>query len=345
MTRTALLPTTGDPYACTMFLQSYRLFWKDSVDTLRVFINGKMSDDVFDYVYHLFEQEGAIIQYHKGRTGHGKPLDALIASIEEDYFYITEDDFYILAPSLVDGWFNVISGEVYNAIGSMRGCCNAELIQKEAEVFSLTGKEAQQPNFWPCLFLGKRENIQALKHGSGPRSWQAGELIPELNYITPFAMAGDTFVSASIELRGQGLNIYQVDQHRLCDVLISKNFSPGWVHIGSCANALVDLTNKNLIQLGGLQNNGEEPTGKDYRQKRYPEVPDEGIRALFEERAAMWQLIRDWFPIPVSSPACWLNEEWTAAINRMTSNLSLNPVSIASKRQTLETILKPLKRI
>ena len=253
MSRTAILPTTGDPYTCKAFLACYKKYWKNEVDTLRVYINAEMSDDLLEYVVGIFEEEGAIVQCERARAGHGKPLDVLVSECTEDYIYITEDDFFVFEPGVVDRWFRTVEEGAYDAVGSMRGCCSLEMCDRIAARFRLSDKLIQQPNFWPCLYVGTKESLQQVQRGFGPKNWKANEVIPELGYTVPASTGGDTFVSASIELRAQGLRFFQEDQHRIIDVFIRRDTDPKWIHVGSCANALINLRNGKSGTTQGLR--------------------------------------------------------------------------------------------
>jgi hypothetical protein len=329
-----LLPTAGDPYIVKAWIVSYKKYCQQYVDQLYVNLNTTAGDEVFNYVVSLFEELDAKIITHRNLTDHGPAITEMMDICTEDVVFLTEDDFYLQIPDQLDKWFkNVEEGDV-GALGSMRGCVNDEIIQATARKFNLKDKEAYQTNFWPALFVAKREDLMKTDKNFGSKTFKAGELIEELDF-TPVAESGaDTFVWASIQLRAQGLYIHQVPHHRWIDVLHSRLIPPPWIHIGSSSCSLNGfLLGDDMTSISNVN---------DTTVRECPIVPDKGIRTHYEALFSGWSVFRDTFPIPDDSPAAFFNDLYTAAIERNIVGCKLRPNEIEKNKDLYHRILAPL---
>lgn len=325
MTRGMILPTCGDPYITQGWVDNYSKFYSKYVDKLHVFVNSMAPDPVFDFVVQCFRDVGANVIEKRHISNHGKALTRLVNESNEETLFFTEEDFLIFQSSVVDNWYKSIESGQFGLIGSMRGCCEDELIKACARKFNLQGKEAQQPNFWPVPVLVNRSNILKTDlQFIGPRH-KGGVLLPEINHTPSRDMGGgDTFAWMSMQLRAQGLKVNQVRQYRFR----SGNKDYPWIHLGGGSTSLN----------GFLFDEHQVPIGRQTVPVK-PRLPDAGLVEVLERRVGWWKAMRMAYPIPDSHPASYFNKVYLDALERCPASYKIRKSEIDRYAQTCRKLI------
>jgi len=338
-TRAVLLPTIGDPYRAGIWLSAYRKHMKNEIDNLYVCLNSNADKSITDHVADMYRKEGATVFLHYTHKGHGFPLVELIEGCKEDLVFLAEDDFYLLASEHMNRWFGMIERGEVDAVGSPRSCCSQEMIKKTIEVFSLTGLEAQSTNFWPCLYVGKREDLLRIKEREyGAYTHSAGTYISELDWTITKDEPGDVFVWASVQLRGLGLKFYAEDQGNWIDIIYRKQAMP-WIHTGAGSSSFLNR----LVTPDG------RPIGRrDCDKIGVETLNDDGLLYVRETMQAFWELALQHFPIPSDSPAGWLNKDYSDALEysktavKTLAGKIMRSSSIEEQKQFYRSTLAPI---
>ncbi len=225
MTRAALLPSGSDPYLLAYWLRNYRT-WASEVDELHIAVCGPVSEDAEGYISDLCAGVGAKM-YRLPRTAHGVVIAHLMAQTSADYVLLCEDDAYIRQPEIVAQSFTALeSGEV-GIVGTPReGYATSEVLDAASARFGLSVS-----SFWPCFVFTSRASLLATDGNFGATEWSVGEYIPSLDHTCTEKNDADTFISASWQLRAQGLNVRLHDNHRVTGPFDWAN--PPWFHVGS----------------------------------------------------------------------------------------------------------------
>lgn len=332
MSRAVLLPTTGDPFTTAAWISSYNKCYKQHIDKLYVCVNSPVEKLVFDYVVTSFKDLGAEVLEFDRMLDHGPGLTNLLDLCKEDYVFISEDDFYVQNPNKISEWFQIVESGRADLVGSMRGCVGQEIIQAAARKFGLGGREAGQPSFWPCLLVAKAEDLRRTDKNFAGKRFDTGVHIPELNFTPKKTTGGDTFVWASIQLRALGLRVHQVDQNRLIDVLLRRQFPPQWVHVGSGSNSLNGhLLDENMIPIANTRMT---------KPKGFPPVPDNGIREHYERKFAWWKVFNEQYPIK-DPQANYFNKMYRDAVARSIAGCGLRAHMVAKAETEIRQILAP----
>jgi hypothetical protein len=334
MSRAVVLPTTGDPYVSQLWANSCQRFWKDEVDKVYVRVNSGNDEAVRNYSADIYRDLGCEVSVIDHQTDHGPAITDLIHLTNETHILILEDDFYIKEKGAVSRWFEEVESGRCEVFGSRRGCTNQEIIEKMTSVFSLVGEEALQPTFWPCLLVASKETLLSTDENFAAKQFDEGISIPYIDYTPPFTMAGDTFVWASIQLRGLGNHCVQIDQNRLYDVILSKNYNCPWVHLGSSSaidNGMLVNENNNSIILRNSDEIGPDPT-----------PPDEGLRDYYACQIAWLRLMRKNLPIAEASEASYYNQLYSEFIETTIAKRGLIKDRLAYYHNELFQILRSL---
>ena len=334
MSRAAILPTTGDPYVSQLWVNSCRRFWKDEVDKIYVRVNSGADEAVRTYSASLYKSLGCEVSVIDHSTDHGPAITDLIHRVKETHVLILEDDFYIKEKGIVSSWFEEVESGRCDVLGSKRGCTNQEIIDKMGSVFQLTGDELIEPNFWPCLLVASKEALLRTDENFAAKIFDKGVSIPYIDYTPHIQMAGDTFVWASIQLRGLGYNCIQKNQNRLIDVLYFKNYNCSWVHLGSSSaidNGMLVNENNNSILLRNSGCIGSDPT-----------PPDEGLRDYYACQLAWLKLMRHYLPINENSEASYYNQLYSNFIDSTIVRRGLVDARLAYYSSELSNVLGSL---
>lgn len=246
MSRAALLYTTGDPLIASGWLRFFPL-WKGEVDQLYVSIASGLPAEIKEQTAKLFEQAGAIVVgiYNWNPDLPYSPiLNELVDAAKEEFFFLSEDDGYILEKGVVDKNFRILETGEADFLGSKRGSCSAGLLAREKELW-LPGDEGfgdVGPNFWPFLIHTSKKVLDLTDRDWDKKQWQSGTYIPELDWTCTEPEAGDGLVFLSIQLRANDLRFRYLPHHHLSFLDPEKHAIPTgpwglgdipWCHIGS----------------------------------------------------------------------------------------------------------------
>lgn len=323
--RAVLLPTTGDPYIVSTWLESYRKFWQDAGAKLYVNLNSGIDEVVMDYSVSLCKQiPNTETVVHDGLIDHGNAITELLNKCSEETVFIAEEDYYILSSGHLERWFNTVEQNPNSAIVSYRGSCTSELMAATVKKYNITNPLYQtQSNFWPSLVCVNRSHLEKTDKNFRAKAFQPGEYIKELDWTPSSQQCGDTFVWMSLQLRALGLDFIYENQWRLCDVIAKGNrWVPPWVHIGSTSMTVNGaLLDENMRTLNSRKKQGWP--------SKYPAVPPPGGESHFEQCAAFWYLTLAHHRIPADHPAQYFNEVYYNAINGFVKACNLNQTRIS----------------
>jgi len=171
----------------------------------------------------------------------------------EDYVLFLEDDIFIKDSSSLDHSFCGLESGTYDVIGATRNCASPEIIQATAKKFNPSGSSPEHqirvcPNLWPGPLFAKREILLLTDRDFNAKYWPAGVFIPHLDFTTSNAVACDTFVWASIQLRAHGAKIGYIHScHAFPEwQLTEKLANAPWIHYGSLS------TISSLVENGAI---------------------------------------------------------------------------------------------
>jgi len=335
MSRAMLLPTPGDPYICSMWINSYKKYCQRNIDKLYVLINSPVDTPVYNYVINLFKEINAEVIHYDNFIGHGHALTELLERCKEDYVFISEDDFYLQEGGWVDEWFGEVESNRTDMIVSTRGSAHPTLNTAIGEYYDLSPAETEEPNFWPSLFVGKRKDLQKTDKDFEAKTFKAGEYIKEIDYTPPINMSSDTFGWMSMQLRAMGLRYKKVKQWRLIDIVINKLSNPPWVHLGSGSTSLNShLFNPDMTVFGNKHKAGK-------KEQALPKMTDKKTKVFFEQKFAWWKIASIAFPISENSPASYFNSRYQEAIDNTIEKLDLDMITVEENMYILKHVLQP----
>lgn len=335
MSRAILLPTTGDPFICSAWIASYKKFQQQYIDKLYVCINSPLEDVVYNYLVEIFEEIDASIISHRKFLDHGPAITKLVEICQEDYIFLSEDDFYVQQQGIIHEWFKMVETGLVDVVGSSRGCVGNEIIDAAARKFKLSGKEARQPSLWPALLVVSTDNLKRTDMNFAGKRFNAGEYVPELDFTPTQTTGGDTFVWASIQLRALGFKIHTIPHHRWIDVLRERNIPPAWIHVGSSSSSLNGhLLDENMIPIC-------DPDISYTAPRNFPSVPDRGIQEHFEAKFAGWAVFNELFPIPIDRQAAFFNKKYRDAVNRSINGCGLFVNNVNLNKSLMKRIIAP----
>lgn len=238
--RVALLPFSGDP----MLLQWWMGWfwrWSDDVDKLIVHLNANIPDEarVFCAFFPLKHPKVVFMESNEN-IGHGESLAKMIKTChDDDVLMFIEEDGFVFKRGMMDECFRWIERGQFDIVGSHRGSCSEEIC-KTAEIKWGTG----EPNFWPNFFFCKKSLLNKTDGNFGTKHWEIGEEVVGLGITAQEPLNGDTFVSASLQLRGLGPRIKLIEQyhgypHDIESHSRHENIWDGranWFHAGSLSS-------------------------------------------------------------------------------------------------------------
>jgi len=253
--RAAILPYPGDPFLLNFWLGFFDRIWGKDVDRLYIYLNSPVEKEVVEYIRNLCLRRPKInFTYLPNQIEHGEVINRTLEIVQEDTVMLVEDDCFIFKPGHIDKIFTLIEDGDYDIVGSKRGSCSLEILERAADIWNLdySGYGDQGCNFWPNLFCAKKSTFLKTSRNFGAKAWSAGEIIPELrNFKTPTNLYSDTFVQASLELRTM------IDQSRIGfvpqyhaspnDITHEENKTgifdgcAPWVHVGSLSSGINGL--------------------------------------------------------------------------------------------------------
>lgn len=267
MSRAVLLPTPGDPFLLEYWLNLYKRYWKNAIDGLYVYINSPIPDDVVAYNTELLHDVGVKkILYANTMIDHGRALEELLDEVDEDYVLIIEDDGFIFKSGKVDACFQRLERTNYEVVASKRGSCSPSILEQASDKWGLRydGYGDQGCNFWPNFLFIRTKLLKSIGGDFGAARWEAGETIEGLDMTTPVMANGDTFVSASLRIRGaldkldhpapdESFNSdsyiwYEPQYHGNTDDMPDHDMKQGiwsedcyWTHAGSLSSGVTNL--------------------------------------------------------------------------------------------------------
>src|SRR3990167_342511 len=282
MTKAVLLPCSGDPFIASLAIKLWKERWYDEIDRLYINYNNhaEVSQEVVrEFLGNCLDPKITII-YHPNGIEQGEALKELTLIAKEDLVMFLEEDGYIFNSGIVSRCFQMIENGTTDIVGSPRGSCGQEIWDKSKEKYGLdySGYGDQGPNWWPNFFFCKRTDLLRTDLNFGSKKFSKGSWCQELLYHFKEDNMGDTFVWASVQLRGLRLRSQSVPQHHASPYEITDitgeimNWHPSlqpfdWIHAGSLSAGW-----------GG------------YLSGVIPNVSDDNAKNEIETRTAFWRI-------------------------------------------------------
>lgn len=346
--RAVVLPSVGDPLLLNLWLKYYIKNIKSSVDTIYLKMTNYIDNNARNYIINKFQDIGAKVWFVDYEEQHGTVLKFLLEKVQEETLVLLEDDFFVLVPGALNESFKKIEDRIVDCIGSTRNCCTQKVIQNIANTFNLSGSSPEHnlrdcPNFWPCLFFAKTETLRKTDSQFGAICWKKGETIPYINMMCDVDEVGDSFVWASIQLRGHGNRFGYIHQcHTAPNDLMEfprklgiYSFKPlPWVHIGSLSSGVPGLIKyDNLVVL-------TDPQGRDNgRLVPYP-VVDNNTVLEYTRRIAMFKFIADYGKLE-DPKLDYFNQVYANGVERAIQYMGLSRDKVNEFYNMMEAIFLP----
>lgn len=272
MTRAAILPHFGDPFALYYWLSWFKRVWHTEVDALYVVSSNVINDEVKQEIIAMLNEAALTFDSNPLKQKkihydisykpiqHGDAVNLALGKCEEDLVMLVEEDTVIFKPGEVKQCFDALEKD-YDIVASNRGSCSDILTQKSREKYGPcplpAGSRDNCYNFWPNFFFCKKDLLLRTDRNFNARTWNKGERIEQLNVTAgDDPIVGDTFVWASIQLRALTTRIAHVEQYHgspgdLDDYQLNLNVfngRAGWVHHGSLSGwrSLLDEKQKKV---------------------------------------------------------------------------------------------------
>lgn len=277
MSRAVILPTPGDPFLFNYWFSFYEKVWRLETDRLYIYVNG-CGDNVWEYLKNRIGTN-AIFRYNRNQTEHGTAIKNILPLVKEQNVMLIEDDGFIFKSGAVSACFSMLESGNYDIVGSKRGSCGTQILKLAQEKWGLQydGLGDQGPNFWPCYFFTHTDLLRQISN-YGARFWSKGEIIEPFGVEAEIDQAGDTFVEASLKLRGW------IDKERIA-IVPQNHLHPddaenyknrqglwsgltGWLHVGSLSSGF-----NNLL---------------DVNKPLPPKPTDDFTKREYERRVAWW---------------------------------------------------------
>lgn len=205
MNRAVLLPTPVDPFMLNYWLHGFNNVWGSEVDHLYIYANSPIEQPVIDYVKRICNNPKITLTFLTNQIEHGDALNRLLEQVTEKNVMLVEDDCYIFKKGYIDQCFRWIESGQYQIVGSKRGSCHPEILERAKQYWGLNyqGLGDQGCNFWPNLYFSSKELLLKTDRNFGTMDWKTGDIIKELGNYTVLneSIRGDTFVWASLQLR------------------------------------------------------------------------------------------------------------------------------------------------
>ena len=325
MTRAALLPFCGDPFLLKTWLSCFEK-WQDEIDVIYIIVNCVISPENKKYIESLLDplvkKNKCVYLFFDKNLDHGPALDKALSICTKDLIMLVEEDGFIFKPNMVSQCFKFLEDGKADIIASPRGSCSREIYEKAEKVW---GTPAQTPNFWPNFFFISRENLLKTDRHFHAKAWYKNDYIKELDLtITDDISPADTFVWASIQLRGMGLRVELMDQyHSRIEDIQDRDQIKGifdrkcpWIHIGS---------------LSGWQNVLFSPI----LQFRIGEVEE------WERRAGAWLMFWEDAQNDLPENMKEFSREYKAGIDRLITEYTLSPARVKLRAELFRSLINP----
>lgn len=332
MSRAALLPLPGDPFLFHYWMQLFHNVWGKEVDKLYVYHNSSVEKPVADYIAELCNSPNIYFRYKNAQVDHGDCLNELLDEVTEEHVMLVEDDGFIFKPGAVDEAFKKLESGDYDIVGSKRGSCAQQILDKAQELWGISyeGEGDQGCNFWPCYFFSSKQLLLKTDRHFKAKAWYRGDLIKPLKYVVEDeVLYGDTFVNTSLQLREM------VRETRICylpqyhthpdDQLHHMqgkslwNHQARWCHIGSLSSGIGGILMDD--QSRALSRREIEEAKGETKIPRWGNMGNDSERKEWERRVQMWLTFyekRDKEAIPEFA------ELYYRAIFRVISQYNLN---------------------
>jgi len=240
--RAALLPLGQDPFLNAYWLRNYAEVWANEVDQLEVIMCGQSDPEVIDYMYKLVAEtpHATMIRHDPIRVAHGRIITELVENTKADHVMFCEDDAYVRQPEAIRDAFEIIESGRADVVGSPRTCASAQILDaansKWGDPPTTDGSGDTGHALWPCFLFASRDILLKTDHFFDARNWKPGEKIGGLGYVPVEPVSGDTFVSASFQLRDMGVRIEHRPQYRADGWCITHWGNIPWFHVGSLSS-------------------------------------------------------------------------------------------------------------
>jgi len=344
MSRAALLPWASDPYLLNFWLRGFRRIWYGEVDKLYVYMTFPMEKDVADFARELCDDPKIHFIYQEGTVTHGVAIKTLLETATEEYILLIEDDAFVIRAGALGSCFSMLESGAYDIVGSPRGSCSFEILARGKELWGVadTGTGDSGCNFWPCFFFSKRQTLLDTDMQFDPQDWSSGDYIPELSWVAPCDLRGDTFVNTSIQLRAKNPKVMLVEQYHSYNndpdsyqkgIYIFSGICP-WFHVGSLSTGvngvLMDNDNRKLTVRTTTPPNGETTLPP------YP-LQTEQERKEWQRRVAFWKTFGEQAPV---DRLLEFRELYNQAVARVIRDYHLNEKEIQIRQTMFKKIMK-----
>lgn len=253
--------------------------------------NSPIEQEVVSAVKELTNDPKITLLYFPNYLDHGGSILKMLEVCQEEYIMLIEDDGYIFRPRAVKDGFEWIESGMADIVGSYRGSCALPIIEKAKEVWGTTN---QGCNFWPNFFFIKKEHLLATDRNFNAKAWYKGDVVPGLNLVVDEEVwYGDTFVNTSLQLKGRGLRVHEVNQYHLniddeLDAVRGRNVfdsAARWCHVGSLSSGIGGFLRDQYLKPLALR--WQPVTGHE----EYPKYANsEAERLELERRIAFWTM-------------------------------------------------------
>jgi len=298
--RAGILPYVGDPFLLNYWLKFYDKVWGSEVDKLYIYAHNLIGEEIWDYIRRrCVKSKNVFLIEDHNQLEHGDSIDKALNSVTEEYVVLLEDDCFIFKSGKIDKCFQEIENEHLSLIGSKRGSCSKEILDRAAEIWGLSyeGLGDQGCNFWPNLLFTHKKILRATSRKFGATHWNPGDYCRPLDYNFNEEAVGDTFVFASLELRrmlpkGQIGYIpqYHASPDDLRDYEYKRLLFDGdapWTHMGSLSSGVGGIIRDKF--------NRPLSTGESMLKEENATLPNEWCKTdmekqEFERRVCSWDM-------------------------------------------------------
>jgi hypothetical protein len=320
--RAVILPTPGDPFLLYYWMQHYESVWRDEVDKLYVCINGQTDKESINFIYDLLTATTNCEFIDSLRMiDHGNAIDELLGICKEKHIMLIEDDAFVFRKGKVKQCFELLESGQYQVVGSKRGSCSQEILDKAAIKWSLSyeGLGDQGCNFWPNFFFSSRALLLKTDRNFCAKLWKPGQVIDGLNEPAEADCAGDTFVNTSLQIHSivpESQIWYEPQHHGATDDQPDYDartniWAPqtAWLHVGSLSSGIFGLLdlNKPLPQVG---------------------FNTEQEKLELERRVTFWSIFAENFKEPALKNQL---TDYKLALDRLCNHYELNRSAIAKR--------------
>jgi hypothetical protein len=282
MTRAIFISAGGDPLLASFCLKLLKERCWDEFDSVYICYNNSTLTPVSaqaEFIDQCLGDEKIKLIYWPTQLGYGLPITKMLQVATEDLICLLEDDGFVFTPGSLEKHFQMIESGEYDALGSPRMSCGAEIAEALKEKYHLdySGYGDVGPNFWPNFLFCKRKDLLITDGDFAPRRFEKDKFYPSLDHVMDQEEYGDTFVWTSIQMRHNGVRFKEIPQFHASPYEIEdiqkgernwRGEKPFWMHGGS-------------LSVGA---------GK-YLNNVVPDVSTDIAKQDFETRAAFWMII------------------------------------------------------